>query len=113
MIAAATILVAIFAEDGPLGPQQEAEVGKVLARICDSAMRDEAMIYAKWATKQVPDAPLVIDRAGKFLASQLSATEIEQFLAMVDEIAGRCETPPQFYSQRVRRLRQKLGLQID
>lgn len=113
VIAAATILVAIFGEDGPMSPRLQFNIAEVLEQICDPAARDEAMIYASWATEQVHDVPLVIDRAGKFLASQLSGPEIEQFLAMADEILGHCETPPQFYKLRVRRLRQKLGLQID
>lgn len=114
VIAAATILVAIFAEDGPMSPRQVVDIAETLEQICDPAARDEAMIYASWATEQVTDVPLVIDRAGKFLASKLSTAEIDQFLAMADEIAERREEPlPQFYKLRVRRLRQKLGLPID
>jgi hypothetical protein len=69
---------------------------------------DEAAIYAKWASDQVADVPVVIDRVCELLSPKLTDGEKEQLLAMAARVAGP-EAPP-MYRQRAERLRRKLGL---
>lgn len=109
VIAAATIMAAIAAEDTVLSPDLEAGVRQQLLTIEDGEKVDEAIIYATWASSQVADVTHVIDIAGKFLADKLSDNEKQELVDMVADavpVGKRHEAFP----QRINRLRQKLGL---
>ena len=110
VIAAATIMAAIAAEDSVLSPDLEAGVRSQLLIIESAEKVDEAIIYANWASSQVADVTHVIDIAGKFLATKLSDNEKQELVDMVADavpVGKRHEVFP----QRIKRLRQKLGLQ--
>lgn len=112
VVAAATIVMAIAAEDQLVTPEIEARVRKEIAPITDTEKLEEAMIYAKWATDQVADVQTVIDKAAAFLCERLSTDEKEQLVAMVDAAAVKAERHP-MYPKRIERLRQKLGLVVN
>lgn len=110
VVAAATVMVGIGAEDMV---NTDALVGRVqdaIERIAPSkAKATEAVTYAKWATDQVADVPVVIDLSAKFLADKLDEAEKEQLVAMVQSVVVK-EERHQMYAQRIDRLRRKLGL---
>ena len=112
VIAAATIMAAIAAEDTVLSPDLEAGVRQQLLTIEDADKVEEAIIYANWASSQVADVTHVIDIAGKFLASKLDDNEKQELVDMVADavpVGKRHEAFP----QRINRLRQKLGLKTS
>ncbi len=112
VVAAATIMAAIAAEDTVLSPGLEAGVRQQLLTIEDADKVDEAIVYANWASSQVADVTHVIDIAGKFLASKLDDNEKQELVDMVADavpVGKRHEAFP----QRINRLRQKLGLKTS
>ncbi len=111
VVAAAAVMTAIAAEDAVVTPELEQRVRLVLSRIADGAKADEAMTYAKWATDQVADVPVVIDTACAFLAERLNEREKEDLVAMVGEAALDDERH-NMYPHRIDRLRKKLGLTV-
>lgn len=112
VVAAATILVSIHSEDQPLLPDQEEAIRSELSGIAAGDAVEEAVIYAKWAASQVADVPLVVDRAGKFLATRLNNAEKDQLVRMTEQVAEEAGEAPKFHRLRVERLRQKLGLMV-
>ncbi len=114
VVAAATILVSIYGEDGPLTPKLEERIRQTVGEIAGSkSALEEAITYAKWAASQVIDVPLVIDRTGKFLTSKLNENEKEQLVSMVSGVAENTGKKPRMYKVRMDRLRQKLGLTVQ
>jgi len=111
--AAITIIAAIASEDAPLDEAMEQRLRGATAEIADTGKKvDEAVGYAKWATNQVADVQGVIDHAGRFLATKLDEPEKRELVAMLDRVVPRGQRT-QVYPDRVRRLKQKLGLEVD
>jgi hypothetical protein len=109
--AAATVLMAIAAEDIVISSDLEERIRAEIAGIAESEKKlDEAMTYAKWATEQVGDIGVVIDQTANFLEPRLSGQEKEQLLVMLDRAAPRSQRHA-MYAHRVERLRRKLGLE--
>lgn len=70
------------------------------------------MIYAQWALGQIGDTAIMIEKVAPFLRQQLTELEKCELIDMVDDAA--CAVPvSQRYGQRVRTLKQRLGLQVD
>ena len=113
VVAAATLLVAIASDDAALGPDRESAARAEIALIADPAKLEEAIVYAKWASGQIDDAGTVIDKLGPFLASRLTDEEKNDLVAMTRRVALTQGPPLPALDQRMRRLRQKLGLQVD
>lgn len=112
VVAAATVIAAIAAEDAPVSAALEQRIRSEVGEIAASEPKlDEAVIYAKWATDQVADVSTVIDQTARFLAPRLNEAEKEDLLSMLDRAVPRDERSPS-YPQHVRRLRQKLGLEV-
>lgn len=109
--AAATILAAIASEDSVLSPDLETQIRTQLEIIANGPKLDEALVYAKWASNQVANVTSVIDIAGTFLASKLSNEEKHQFVDMVLD-AVPASKRHQFFPERIKRLKQKLGLEV-
>ncbi len=113
VVAAATILISIYSEDGPFLPEVEENIRQTIGGIAGSeGALDEAMIYAKWAASQVDDTLLVIDRAGRFLNSKLNETEKEQLISLVNSVTSDPGLRPKLYKIRMDKLRQRLGLTV-
>ena len=109
VIAAATIMTAIVSEDTVLSPDLEAGVRGQLAAIVSGEKLEEAMIYATWASTQVADVTHVIDIAGKYLSGKLSESEKHELVSMIVDAAPVGKRHAAF-PDRIKRLRQKLGL---
>lgn len=112
VLAAATVIYAIISEDVPHSDSHVEAVRSVIADISDAAKAEEAVIYAKWATNQIGDVMIVINKTSPLLRQQLNDVEKQELVAMVGEAAAAVQISPQ-YGQRVRKLKQKLGLEID
>lgn len=70
------------------------------------------MIYAKWAFAQVGDTPTVIEKTSPLLRERLNDLEKYELIDMVGAAAAAVPVS-QLYGQRVRKLKQRLGLQVD
>jgi predicted DNA-binding ribbon-helix-helix protein len=110
--AAATIMAAIIAEDSVFSPLLENSVRAQLEQIATGTKLDEAMVYAKWASEQVANVTSVIDVAGKYLATKLSNDEKHAFVEMVMASVPADKRHVAF-ADRIKRLRQKLGFQVN
>lgn len=112
VVAAATIIMAIAAEDLAVSDALEARIRAEVGAIAASEKQlDEAVIYARWATNQVEDVRAVIDRAAEWLKPRLNEREKEQLVAMVLSATPSDERHVLF-KQRIEQLRRKLGLEI-
>lgn len=109
VVAAATVMMAIAAEDVPVSDALEARIRAAIEPIAAPAKIDEAVIYAKWASDQVADVRTVIDQTAGFLVGKLDEAEKEQLVAMVQSVTLKSERHA-MYPQRIDRLRRKLGL---
>ena len=107
------VAAAIASDDAALGPDRESAARAEIALIADPAKLEEAIVYAKWASGQIDDAGTVIDKLGPFLASRLTDEEKNDLVAMTRRVALTQGPPLPALDQRMRRLRQKLGLQVD
>lgn len=112
LTAAATIMAAIASEDSVLSPDLEQSVRTQLERIETGKKLDEAMVYAKWASEQVATVTSVIDIAGKYLSEKLNEDEKLELIDMVID-AVPADKRHQAFPERLKRLRQKLGLLVN
>ena len=114
VIAAATLVIAIAADDMPLGEAREAALREAIAGISSPAKADEALIYGKWAADQIDDTVVVIDKLSPMLRDRLDDGEKEELLDMVAAVLSvDSGNRPPLAAQRIRRLRQKLGLETN
>jgi hypothetical protein len=70
------------------------------------------VIYAKWASDQVADVPVVIDKTAELLKPLLTEDEKHQLLAMIARAALPAERHA-MYRRRLEQLRRKLGLEVE
>ncbi|RWE71334.1 hypothetical protein [Mesorhizobium sp.] len=114
VVAAATLITAIVAEQGPVLPKREAVIRDVIAQIAESPKKtDEAVVYAKWAAAQVDDTTIVIDKLAPFLRGRLDPHERDDLLSMLNRVAHGGEQSLKIPDQRMLRLRQKLGFEVN
>lgn len=112
IIAAATIMAAIAAEDTVLSPDLEAGMRQQLLTIESADKVDEAIIYANWASSQVAEVTHIIDIAGKFLSTKLDENEKQELVSMVVDAVPVGKRHAVF-PERIKRLKQKLGLRAS
>ncbi|CDX25857.1 conserved hypothetical protein [Mesorhizobium sp. ORS 3324] len=114
VVAAATLITAIVSEHGPILPQREAVMREVIAEIAQSPKKtDEAVVYAKWAASQIDDTTIVIDKLAPFLRERLDPNERDDLLRMMNRVAQGGEQSVRIADQRMLRLRQKLGFEVN
>jgi uncharacterized tellurite resistance protein B-like protein len=112
VLAAATVIYAIISEDVPQSDDHAEAVRSVILEISDAAKAEESIIYAKWATNQIGDVMIVINKTSPLLRQQLNEVEKQDLIAMVGTAAAATQTSPH-YGPRVRTRTQKLGLEIE
>ncbi|MEK1887844.1 MAG: hypothetical protein AAAB35_09800 [Phyllobacterium sp.] len=83
----------------------------MLLNVVDSQAVDDAIIYARWACHQIGDAVTVIEKTAPFMTQRLNEVEKRELIDMLGEAAAAV-SPSQHYRQRVRKLMQRLGLQV-
>jgi len=114
VVAAATLITAIVSENGPVLPGREAVIRSVISEIADNNKKtDEAVVYAKWAASQIDDTTIVIDKLAPFLRERLDVNERNDLLQMLNRVAQGGEKSLQIPDQRILRLRQKLGFEVN
>lgn len=112
VLAAATVIFAIISEDALITDVHYEAVRDAIIDISEPAKADEAVIYAKWAVSQIDDAVTVIEKTAPLLRTRLNDVEKRELIDMVGRAAAAVTVPPT-YGQRVKKLKQKLGLEID
>lgn len=112
VLAAATVIFSIISEDTPVTDSHYEAVRDAIIDISDPAKADEAVIYAKWAAGQIDDTVTVIEKTSPFLRQRLNEAEKRELIDMVGRAAAAVTVSPN-YGQRVKKLKQKLGLEID
>jgi hypothetical protein len=110
--AAATIMASIASEDSVLSPILESGVRAQLEKLETGGKLEEALVYAKWASEQVANVPSVIDVAGKYLSTKLNDDEKHELIDMVMN-AVPADKRHEAFPDRLKRLRVKLGLQVN
>ncbi|RUX02469.1 hypothetical protein EOA30_18030 [Mesorhizobium sp. M8A.F.Ca.ET.059.01.1.1] len=114
VVAAATLITAMVSEDGPVLPQREAVIREVISQIAAGQKKtDEAVVYAKWAASQIDDTTIVIDKLAPFLRERLDPSERDDLLQMLNRVAQGGEQGLKIPDQRMLRLRQKLGFEVN
>ncbi|MBZ9675371.1 hypothetical protein [Mesorhizobium sp. ES1-1] len=113
VVAAATLITALVSEDGPVLPQREAVIRSVISEIADKKKTEEAVIYAKWAAAQIDDTTIVIDKLAPFLRQRLDVSKRNDLLQMLNRAAQGGEKRLEIADQRILRLRQKLGFEVN
>lgn len=114
VVAAATLIAAIVSEQGPILPQRESVLRDVISQIAASQKKtDEAVVYAKWAAAQVDDTTITIDKLAPFLRERLDPAERNDLLGMLNRVAEGGEQRLRIADQRMLRLRQKLGFEVN
>ncbi|GLS29805.1 hypothetical protein SAMN04488498_11071 [Mesorhizobium albiziae] len=113
VVAAATLISALLSDDASLTPERETALRKEIEAIARAGKLEETLVYAKWAASQIDDTGAVIDKLGPFLRDRLSEEERHDLLAMIRRTSAM--TGPQLptLEPRMRRLRQKLGLEVN
>ncbi|MBZ9994713.1 hypothetical protein [Mesorhizobium sp. BH1-1-4] len=114
VVAAATLITAMVSEDGPVLPRREAVIREVISQIAAGPKKtDEAVVYAKWAATQIDDATIVIDKLAPFLRERLDPSERDDLLQMLNRVVQGGEQSLKIPDQRMLRLRQKLGFEVN
>ncbi|CDX46421.1 conserved hypothetical protein [Mesorhizobium plurifarium] len=114
VVAAATLITAIVAEHGPILPQREGVIREVIAQIAENPKKtDEAVVYGKWAAAQIDDTTIVIDKLAPFLRERLDPHERDDLLRMLNRVAQGGEQSLRIADQRMLKLRQKLGFEVN
>jgi uncharacterized tellurite resistance protein B-like protein len=114
VVAAATLITAMVLEHGPILPKREAVIREVISGIADGQKKtDEAVVYAKWAAAQIDDTTIVIDKLAPFLRERLDPHERDDLLRMLNRVAQGGEQNLRIADQRMLRLRQKLGFEVN
>ncbi|MER9300956.1 hypothetical protein NKI38_31555 [Mesorhizobium sp. M0621] len=85
----------------------------MISEIADKKKTDEAVVYAKWAAAQIDDTTIVIDKLAPFLRERLDVAERNDLLQMVNRAAQGGEKRLEISDQRILRLRQKLGFEVN
>lgn len=113
VVAAATLLVSIVSDGADITPQREAALRREISVIAADGKTDEAVDYGKWATAQVDDAAVVIDKLAPFLRERLDEKEKNDLLTMIRRVATAGGPPLPMLEPRMHRLRQKLGVVVN
>jgi uncharacterized tellurite resistance protein B-like protein len=112
VLAAATVIFALIAEDTLITENHFDAVRSVLIDVSNPRKADEAMIYAKWAITQIGDTATIIEKTSPLRRRQLNDLEKCELIDMIGAAAAAVPVS-HHYGQRIRKLKQRLGLQVD
>jgi hypothetical protein len=112
IVAAATLLASIASDDVALSPQREAAIREELAGLTEAGKAEEALVYGQWASGQIDEAGTVIDKLGPFLATRLNEGEKHGLVDIARTVVAADGPPLLTASHRLRRLTQKIGLEV-
>ena len=112
VVAVATLAIAVASDDVALSDERRDATRAWLGKIAAASAADEAMIYADWAARQIDEAATVIDKLGPLLASKLTNEEKRELVEKIGEISVATGPALPSRDQRLRRLSQKIGLEV-
>ncbi|HUV32248.1 MAG TPA: hypothetical protein VMW31_01650 [Devosiaceae bacterium] len=84
--AAATVLVAMAADEIPLTPKDEAAIEAALLSVATPHEAHGAIEYAKWVNTQLDDPAVVIDLLAPLFKSHLTPQQRSEFLVLIDTV---------------------------
>jgi len=106
-LAAAVYLVSL-AETGPgLGPREEEAIGTWLREVAQYRDPAEALIFAKWASREVVDVNEVIRRLAPLWRERLTPAQTQDLIAGATALAA-IRGPDLAQTDALRRLRERL-----
>lgn len=106
--AAATMLVAMAADEIPLTPRDEAAIRTALLKIASADEVGTALEHAKWVNTRIDDPALVIDRLAPLLRARLDAKQRAELLALIDAVKSGIT-----YSSRYDEWRERVVARLD
>lgn len=106
--AAATMLVAMAADEIPLTPRDEAAIRAALVRIASPDEVGTALDYAKWVNTRIDDPALVIDRLAPLFRARLDPKQRTELLALIDTVKSGIT-----YSSRYDEWRERVVARLD
>lgn len=112
VVAAATLLVALVTDEVALSPEREQAVAEKIGALTSREKADEALVYGKWANSQVDDTSTTISKVAPFLAGRLSEAEKHTMVDMARAVVSVEGPALPAASQNIRRLTQKLGIEV-
>lgn len=113
VVAAATILTALAMDDVRLSDERQGAVSAEIGALAATPEKSqEAVIYGKWASEQIDDTGIVIDKLAPFLAARLDEAEKHAFVTMAHNVVSTDGPELPQAGMRLRRLTQKLGLEV-
>lgn len=106
--AAATMLVAIAADEIPLTPRDETAIRSALLKIARPEEVSSALDYAKWVNTRIDDPALIIDRLAPLFRARLDAKQRSELLALIDTVKSGIT-----YSSRYDQWRERVVNRLD
>jgi hypothetical protein len=110
--AAIVMMFAIAKEEAPLTDAAENIIRDEVTNSMKIADSTELMIFSKWVVGHVTDANNVSLRCGKLWMDALNFGEREDFVAMVERVAEKCGGLTNNQANKIKKLRERLGLQF-
>jgi hypothetical protein len=105
--AAAVLLVSIVEADRRLTPDDEARITTWLREVAEEDKPEEAVVFARWAVREVVDVNEVIRRLAPLFNARLAEPERRDFVEMAASLCGPpAQCPAQ--AEAMRRLRAAL-----
>lgn len=83
---AATVLVAMAADEIPLTPRDEKAIRSALLAVATPEEADGALEYGKWVNTQIDDPAVVIDRLAPLFKARLNPRQRAEFVAVIDTV---------------------------
>lgn len=83
---AATVLVAMAADEIPLTPKDERAIRGALLKVATQEEADEAIEHAKWVNTQLDDPAIIIDRLTPLIKSRLNPAQRAEFISLIDAV---------------------------
>lgn len=109
--AAVVMMFAIAKEESPLTDSTEHIIQDEVTHTMKIADSTELMVFSKWVVSHVTDANNVSLRCGKLWMNALDVAEREDFVAMVERVAEKCGGLTLVQSNKIKKLRERLGFQ--
>ncbi len=105
---AATVLVAMAADEIPLTPKDERAIRAALLKVATPEETDDAIDHAKWVNSQLDDPAIIIDRLAPLMKARLKPDQRTEFISLIDAVKNGIT-----YSSRYDQWRERVIDRLD